>query len=331
MILYLSTLLETQIATDPESDANKERDDDSSKKARDNNLHHEDCKQGFHSKEKKEVDTEGEKLALRKQEDDNKAMVKEMDEINESLKKFVNSDFGALVNNRITASKLSAENEQILKVISKIPKPVKQSTILKQSTEIGKKVFDMKDLLYHLVPELKAFVSSSTKPKETNPAIALLKKLSPLKLKKADTLDIMKDGHDEEEEDPGSEVSENKQMTRIQESDHIIKYFKGDTDKIQDLVIQEIKNETDRYFEGRFQVLSLFQLKIFASSEFRHFVDRLEELKAKDISPIENRLERENIATPEIYLIEDKEAMESENHFLMYRASSGLKFLQKLK
>jgi hypothetical protein len=331
MISYSSILLETQTAADPKPDAYQARDDDEGKTAGNYTLRDEDSNDGFEPKEKKGIDTEGEKAALRKQEGDNKTMLQEMDEVNESLKKFVNADFGALVNNRITAAKLTAENEQILTVISKIPKPVKQSTILKQSTEISKKVFDMKELLYHLIPDLRSFVQNFTKSKEHNPAIALLKKLSPVKLRKAGTLDIMKDGTDEEEEEATSEAGENKQMTRIQESDHIIKYFKGDTNKIQDLVIQEIKNETERYFEGRFRVLSLFQLKIFRSSELRHFVDRLEELKEKDISPIENRLELENIETPEIYLVEEKEAMESENHFLTYRASTVLNFLQKLK
>jgi hypothetical protein len=201
-------------------------------------------------------------------------------ELDEELKKEINSEFDGFIKNRMLIDKLRKENEVIQENLANdagYTKPVasistNEHKIQKDINHFHKNIYDMRTVLYQIEPELKERIEFMNGKKQTivfptephdtphiskaaghfrsdKPSINSLPSHSNLGGNSPKAVKPRKSSNYEHEEDKAS--VDTTRSTKMIEVDVILKYFQHDTELIQDMVIGSLRQMDEDYQDKR--------------------------------------------------------------------------------
>ena len=295
----------------------------------------------------------------------------DLEELDQQLKKEINTEFDAFVKNRMLIDKLKKENDAVLQILAQDPHPLRtghhnshaETKAQRELANLYRNIYDMRSVIYQIVPEAKEAVHAQLHLKHASHAHDTKEEIS---FKRKTTTDVNqtgkpslgsfssvhhpkdKDGtsshHQEggrkksvaEEDEDKSSVEHNK-ATRNQEVELILRYFNHDTNHIQDMVIAEMKGmdttyEDKRYiFLTRFELLSLNGVTHFKKDLLKHYQGELVKAIKADVTAINAKIDREDPKEYEIDLRQRYEKKMIDNQFIFWQISSKIKAYIELK
>lgn len=118
---------------------------------------------------------------------------------------------------------------------------------------------------------------------------------------------------------------------RVSEIEHILKFFNGDTEALQDSVINELDRLGLHYGDQRYQLLSMHSLLEFKKDLLKDYQIKRDRAKAADETPLLNRLDEHPIADFRIQMTQALEKKDLDNKFTTWKTSYNVGIYNTLK